>query len=444
MKRNIILFLLTILLTTATTSFAQNSDWQRISLNAITSDFIPLGIFASSNGITVTGTDKYIGGQKAYRSTDNGLNWSQVLGISMYSQSINVSKKENWLLTTSEYLGNENIKAIDFSNQWGISGGLNQRFSFNLGFIYPYKDHKFFVQAVDQSVNPITKNLVIVYADQAYEVINSNFTDNVACMDFKNDNVGFYVNRVIPGNNTFEYYLNKTSNGGRSWEMIQLLGIFTNSLVTIKFEWVDEINGFMSCGSKLFSTNDAGNSWNLICDFVFPTNIAGFHFVNSSIGYVPFKDPNYPVTVIRKTTDGGANFYIEMIVPTSTIRSGYLVDGYGNNVFIIKDSSIYKLINSTNVQSEEEAVKSFGLNQNYPNPFNPMTTIEYSLSKNTAVTIKVYDMTGKEVATLANSLIKNAGKHKVLFDGSNFTSGVYFYKLTTNDFISTKRMMLIK
>jgi hypothetical protein len=83
------------------------------------------------------------------------------------------------------------------------------------------------------------------------------------------------------------------------------------------------------------------------------------------------------------------------------------------------------------------------LEQNYPNPFNPVTTINYSISGNGFVSLKIYDVLGKEVAVLVNKK-KDAGKYTIEFNGSNFASGVYFYKLESGSFIQTKRMVLIK
>ncbi len=80
---------------------------------------------------------------------------------------------------------------------------------------------------------------------------------------------------------------------------------------------------------------------------------------------------------------------------------------------------------------------------NYPNPFNPATTINYQLPENGFVTLRVYDLLGKEVATLVNEN-KSAGYHKVTFDASKLTSGVYIYTINANNFIQSKKMLLTK
>ena len=86
---------------------------------------------------------------------------------------------------------------------------------------------------------------------------------------------------------------------------------------------------------------------------------------------------------------------------------------------------------------------TFSLKQNYPNPFNPTTTIEYSIPQNSFVTLKVFNVLGKEVATLVNGQ-NDAGKNKVDFDATGLNSGVYFYKIEAGSFSETKKMVLLK
>ena len=88
-------------------------------------------------------------------------------------------------------------------------------------------------------------------------------------------------------------------------------------------------------------------------------------------------------------------------------------------------------------------VTNFDLSQNYPNPFNPTTSISYSVAQVGQVELTVYDMLGKEIATLVNE-VKTAGQHTVSFDGTDLTSGIYFYTLTAGEQRSTNKMMLVK
>ncbi|MBL1214915.1 MAG: T9SS type A sorting domain-containing protein [Ignavibacteriae bacterium] len=86
---------------------------------------------------------------------------------------------------------------------------------------------------------------------------------------------------------------------------------------------------------------------------------------------------------------------------------------------------------------------SFALDQNYPNPFNPSTIISYQLPEQRQVKVAIFNMLGEEVSTLVNE-VKEAGYHKVEWNGANLTSGVYFYRIEAGDFVSVKKMMLMK
>ncbi|MCI0450254.1 MAG: T9SS type A sorting domain-containing protein, partial [Chlorobi bacterium] len=97
----------------------------------------------------------------------------------------------------------------------------------------------------------------------------------------------------------------------------------------------------------------------------------------------------------------------------------------------------------TGISSYNETPNRFALKQNYPNPFNPTTVIEFSIPENSNVSISVYDASGKEVAVLVNGF-KTKGNHSVDFNASNFSSGVYFYKLKADGFEETKKMLLVK
>ncbi len=96
-----------------------------------------------------------------------------------------------------------------------------------------------------------------------------------------------------------------------------------------------------------------------------------------------------------------------------------------------------------NVEEENNKPEAFSLSQNYPNPFNPVTSVQYEISSQQFVTLKVFDLLSREVATLVNEE-KPAGKYEVKFDGNNLTSGIYFYTLKAGVFNQTKKMLLLK
>ena len=85
----------------------------------------------------------------------------------------------------------------------------------------------------------------------------------------------------------------------------------------------------------------------------------------------------------------------------------------------------------------------YTLSQNYPNPFNPSTTIKYSLPKNSYVSLKIYDVLGKEVTVLVDEE-KAVGNYKVEFNANNLSSGVYFYRIQAGEFVDIKKLVLMK
>lgn len=129
------------------------------------------------------------------------------------------------------------------------------------------------------------------------------------------------------------------------------------------------------------------------------------------------------------------------------------------NVFASQDERLYAGTKYNSVWSTDLFVGvddeigtlpiEFILHQNYPNPFNPTTTITYAIpllggdERGGLVTLKVYDVLGREVARLVNE-DKEAGYHSIDFDGVDLPSGVYFYKITTGNYIATRKMLLLK
>ena len=85
----------------------------------------------------------------------------------------------------------------------------------------------------------------------------------------------------------------------------------------------------------------------------------------------------------------------------------------------------------------------FALEQNHPNPFNPSTSINFNIPVSAQVTLKVFDVSGKEVANLVDNYLE-AGRHSINFDASSLSSGVYYYKLASGSNVSMKKMLLIK
>jgi len=106
------------------------------------------------------------------------------------------------------------------------------------------------------------------------------------------------------------------------------------------------------------------------------------------------------------------------------------------------DNMRVTLLNVNSI-SENEQPEIFTLKQNYPNPFNPSTTISYQIQKQSYETLKVFDVNGKEVVTLVNS-VEQPGKKSINFNANNLASGVYYYRLQAGNYIETKKFVLIR
>jgi hypothetical protein len=132
------------------------------------------------------------------------------------------------------------------------------------------------------------------------------------------------------------------------------------------------------------------------------------------------------------------NCILQILITGPTTGTDYHVGSY----FLIDDVNLTGT--ATSVNDKNIIPAKFALEQNYPNPFNPSTKIQYNLPENSFVSLKIYNAIGKEVASLVNNVVP-AGIHDVLFDASGLNSGVYFYTLkTNNNFIQTRKMILIK
>lgn len=110
---------------------------------------------------------------------------------------------------------------------------------------------------------------------------------------------------------------------------------------------------------------------------------------------------------------------------------------------VVRSSVQWTAATATHVEVVDNIPAAFGLQQNYPNPFNPSTTIRFTLPVREQVTLKVYNLLGQEVATLANETL-NAGESMVRFDGSRLASGVYLYRIQAGGSTLTRRMTLVK
>jgi uncharacterized protein (TIGR02145 family) len=171
------------------------------------------------------------------------------------------------------------------------------------------------------------------------------------------------------------------------------------------------------------------------------TNISGFSALVAGyriyFGY--FYDLGY-YTYFWSSTEYSATGAYDMYQYSNDSGIGFLynVKVFGFSVRCAKDATT-----GINDHSNNTLPKSFDLLQNFPNPFNPNTTIQYSIAERSSVTLKVYNMLGREVAELVNGS-KEAGNYEVNFDATKLVSGLYVYTLKAGSFSVSKKMLLVK
>jgi photosystem II stability/assembly factor-like uncharacterized protein len=262
---------------------------------------------------------------------------------------------------------------------------------------------------------------------------------------FINNNTGFCVGQDhgIPPYNTF-YPILRTTNGGLSWNYIS----YYSSMDYFFVQFTSNDTGYVFGGNNdILKTTNNGVNWFLISNpGIFLPN---GYFINNNTGYAVgyYGD-------IYKTTNGGYNWQMQQnpagsitlwAVQFLDMNTGYIV---GDDGLILKTTTGGS-VGINNISSQIPS--DYSLYQNYPNPFNPVTRIKFTVANgfpirtfgNDKVVLKVLDVLGREVATLVNEKL-NPGTYEVTFDGSNYPSGVYFYQLRNENFIETKKLILLK
>ena len=274
----------------------------------------------------------------------------------------------------------------------------------------------------------------ISHDEYLYKTTNSGqewkrfFLSNIGIdeIQFLNENTGYLV--------TF-FALFKTTNGGANWQNI-------NSPNAKRIFFLNELTGWKYGEGDIYKTTNGGANWQ-----------QQLHLANGSMQQVLFVNPdigwavtdNFSYGTALKTTNGGANWFETINFnahPTFSVdfineNTGW-VSGEGGVILKTTSGGIIGVQNIT-----VEIPDKFYLSQNYPNPFNPNTNIEFSLPQKTFVKLKVFDLLGREVANLVNENL-SAGKFTYDFNASALPSGIYFYKIETEKFSETRKMVLIK
>lgn len=240
-------------------------------------------------------------------------------------------------------------------------------------------------------------------------------------------------------------HVRKTSDGGLNWlgVNIPLGGALSN------FQKISIVNDYCWVAgndNRVFRSTDFGSNWILldtIQQIIGQAQLYCIRFSDENTGWTGgsygnlWKTTDSGFTWIREETHGDQRYFGSMWFYNDSI--GWGVGGAGKIFHTTTGGQT--VVNISNNTSE--LPYKFLLHQNYPNPFNPTTTIRFSIPYERHVTLKIFDILGKEKTTLVNKKM-NIGNYEVTFNGSNLMSGVYFYTLEAGDFRETKKMLLIK
>lgn len=272
---------------------------------------------------------------------------------------------------------------------------------------------------------------------------------------------------------TFEIYYKKSTDGGINWSNDKRLTYdqatsYLSSIAAfgsnVHVVWSDSRDGHSQLYYK--RSIDNGDNWE---NDVRLTNTTVYFSLNANIiesgnnihlVWCDDRDLNYEI-YYKHSSDNGSNWSSDLRLTTHpdvsdnpfVAISGTKVHAVWRDRRNVNDEIYYKLNPTGNelgfINISSEIPSNFSLSQNYPNPFNPATKIRFSipmdsrLHGNDRVVLIIFDVLGREVQTIVNEQLK-PGIYEVDFDGSNYSSGVYYYKLTAGTYSETRKMVLIK
>ncbi len=263
-----------------------------------------------------------------------------------------------------------------------------------------------------------------------------------------------------------EIYYKRSTDGGVSWgTKVRLTFDSAKSLFPciavsgsdVHVVWYDQRDGNREIYYK--RSTDVGITWGVDTRLTNNTSFSKLPSVavSGSVVHIVWeeeRDGNQEI-YYKRSTDAGITWGADTRLTNNTSSSEYpSVAVYGSVVHVVWEDTrdgvnpeIYYKRNPTgNVGIQNistETPSKYSLSQNYPNPFNPITNVKFSIVNTGEVKLTVYDIVGREVQTLVNERLQ-PGTYEASFDGSTLNSGVYFYKLITDGFKETKRMILIK
>lgn len=281
-------------------------------------------------------------------------------------------------------------------------------------------------------------------AGETYNLVQNITSRKLSDISFYNTNIGF----IVGDDGT----VLKTENGGQTWVEFSTIYGNLNSVGIMSESDVVAVGYNGTDVGVLFRSNDGGRTWIPYEEqFSLSTTLNDVVFFSSSEGIIVGENG-----LILRTGNGGISWSIS---PTSALsidlfsvafanaNNGISVGENGTELYTTDGGVTWKETNpATNVNGSKPRVDNI-ISKNFPNPFNPSTTISYQLPNDANVQINVFDITGKQVASLFDGS-QRAGNHSVKFDASNLSSGVYFYRITAisgqSKIVVTNRMLLTK
>lgn len=387
-------------------------DWENLNRYSVFADLRDVIVF-SNNVILVFGRSGYNG--IIYRTTDSGQNWNVAYTDTVQNSGIYKAKFINDNTGFAVGQGGEIVKTTTSGQNW-----------FNIDFsTTPYR--AITSLSNDDIIIAGINGTIIISNDLglSWKYANSSTTNNLFGIEFINDNTGFSVGSYGT--------ILKSTDSGENWFGIN--SPTNNHLYDINF-FDDSIGIAVGFSGTILRTTNSGMNWMIVNGGV-SDYLLGVKAVNENI-YIVGRG------LILKSINKGESWTMEDVVYGGDLlglnfRDSSSVYAVGQGGTIMRE---FKTI-PINIISNNSIVNSYSISQNYPNPFNPITKINYELPITNNVSIKVYDVLGKQVKTLVNEK-QNAGSYSVDFNGVNLPSGVYFYRLESGEFSDIKRMILVK
>jgi hypothetical protein len=268
-----------------------------------------------------------------------------------------------------------------------------------------------------------------------------------ACIGTGTTAVGYpYYTYYMDSRTLMLYTSSEIITGGGSPGLITKIGF---NVVTAATQPMNGFNIKMQNTLAASVTGFINSGWTTVYSGTYAVPGTGWQYIELQTPYywdgsqnllmeICFDNTSYTSnTTVNSTTAAGMTWHYHLDNSTGCSMTGGSAQSTRPNICM----QMNLIVGNKTESSEIPAV--FSLAQNYPNPFNPVTSIKYSVPKQSLVKLVIYDVIGREVTTLVNE-IKHPGNYNVSFDASNFASGVYFYRMEAGDFINVKKMVLIK